>query len=104
MQECLIQQRYRSGIDRKVGHSYYCYEIILSSKRSYAVATILDKSVITCDMEGVIETFSDGAVAMFGYDRVETINKLRVSAFSPGQIVLQNLGIWLSTASGKESG
>ena len=49
-------------------------------------------------MEGVIETFSDGAVAMFGYDRVETINKLRVSAFSPGQIVLQNLGIWLSTA------
>ncbi len=98
MQECLIQQRYRSGIDRKVGHSYYCYEIILSSKRSYAVATILDKSVITCDMEGVIETFSDGAVAMFGYDRVETINKLRVSAFSPGQIVLQNLGIWLSTA------
>ncbi len=62
------------------------------------MATTLDKSVITCDMEGVIDTFSDGAVAMFGYDREEAVNKLRVSAFSPGQIVLQNLGTWLATA------
>ncbi|HLP28714.1 MAG TPA: UbiA family prenyltransferase [Candidatus Didemnitutus sp.] len=62
------------------------------------MATALDRSVITCDMEGVIDTFSDGAVNMFGYDRMETVGKLRVSAFSPGQIVLQNLGTWLSTA------
>lgn len=62
------------------------------------MATALDKSVITCDMEGIIETFSDGAVRMFGYDKGETIGKLRVSIFSPGEIVLQNLGMWLSTA------
>jgi len=62
------------------------------------MATTLDKSVITCDMEGVIETFSEGAVHMFGYQSEETVGKLRVSAFSPGQVVLQNLGGWLSTA------
>lgn len=62
------------------------------------MATTLDKSVITCDMEGVIETFSPGAQAMFGYSQDETIGKLRVSAFSPGEIVLQNLPGWLATA------
>lgn len=62
------------------------------------MATALDKSVITCDMEGVIETYSDGAELMFGYNKDETIGKLRVSAFSPGEIVLQNLKTWLTTA------
>ncbi|MEN9281886.1 MAG: hypothetical protein RL594_821 [Bacteroidota bacterium] len=62
------------------------------------MATTLDKSVITCDMEGVIETFSPGAQAMFGYSQEEAVGKMRVSAFSPGEVVLQNLGAWLATA------
>ena len=56
------------------------------------------KSVITCDMEGVIETFNPGAEEMFGYDKEELIGKKRVSLFSPGEIVLQNVGTWLSEA------
>lgn len=62
------------------------------------MATTLDKSVITCDMEGVIETFSPGAQEMFGYSHDEAVGKMRVSAFSPGEVVLQNLGAWLATA------
>ena len=49
-------------------------------------------------MEGIIETFSDGAQRMFGYSKEETVGKLRVSVFSPGEIVLQNLNIWLTSA------
>lgn len=56
------------------------------------------KSTITCDMEGVIETFNVGAQEMFGYTPEEAVGKLRVSAFSPGEIVLQNLKGWLATA------
>ncbi len=62
------------------------------------MATTLDKSVITCDMEGVIETFSVGAEHMFGYSSEETVGHLRVSVFSPGEVVLQNLKTWLNTA------
>lgn len=57
-----------------------------------------DKSVITCDMEGVIDAYNTGAEKMFGYSREETLGKLRVSVFSPGEIVLQNLSTWLSSA------
>ena len=60
--------------------------------------TAADKSVITCDMEGVIDTYNAGAERMFGYSRDETLGKLRVSAFSPGEIVLQNLKTWLTAA------
>lgn len=56
------------------------------------------KSTITCDMEGIIDTFNIGAQEMFGYTAEETIGKLRVSAFSPGEVVLQNLKTWLTTA------
>jgi len=49
-------------------------------------------------MEGVIDTFNPGAVQMFGYSAEETIGKLRVSIFSPGEVVLQNLKTWLDTA------
>jgi 1,4-dihydroxy-2-naphthoate polyprenyltransferase len=59
----------------------------------------MDKSVITCDMEGRIETFNEGAVEIFGYQPEEVIGKKRVSLFSPGQIVLQNVPSWLKTAS-----
>lgn len=62
------------------------------------MATTLEKSVITCDLEGIIETYSSGAEVMFGYSPNETVGKLRVSVFSPGEIVLQNLSTWLGTA------
>ena len=56
------------------------------------------KSTITCDMEGVIETMNDGAEKIFGYKKTELIGKKRVSIFSPGEIVLQNVASWLNTA------
>ncbi|HRN51564.1 MAG TPA: UbiA family prenyltransferase [Anaerolineales bacterium] len=63
------------------------------------MAKTLAKSVITCDMEGRIETFGDGSEKMFGYSKAEIIGKKRVSAFSPGQVVLEHVPTWLSTAS-----
>ena len=57
------------------------------------------KSVITCDMEGRIETFNSGAEALFGYKAEEVVGKERVSVFSPGEIVLQNVPVWLARAS-----
>lgn len=57
------------------------------------------KSVITCDMEGIIETFNRGAEEVFGYKKEEVIGKQRVSVFSPGEIVLQNVPVWLKKAS-----
>ena len=56
------------------------------------------KSVITCDMEGVIETMNEGAEKIFGYKKEELIGHKRVSLFSPGEIVLQNVAGWLATA------
>ena len=53
------------------------------------------KSVITCDLEGRIETFSEGAAAMFGYAPEEVIGKKRVSLFSPGLVVLEHIESWL---------
>ena len=57
------------------------------------------KSVITCDMEGRIETFNKGAEQLFGYSADEVIGQERVSVFSPGEIVLQNVPVWLQKAS-----
>ncbi len=56
------------------------------------------KSVITCDMEGRVLTMNDGAEKIFGYKKEEIIGKKRVSIFSPGEIVIQNVGNWLATA------
>jgi 1,4-dihydroxy-2-naphthoate polyprenyltransferase len=59
------------------------------------------KSVITCDMEGRIETYNNGAEQIFGYPADEVIGKKRVSLFSPGQVVLQSVPSWLKVASEK---
>jgi len=59
------------------------------------------KSIITCDMEGIILTMNTGAEKIFGYQKHELIGKQRVSLFSPGEIVLQNVASWLDIASKK---
>ena len=58
----------------------------------------MKKSTITCDMEGRILTMNDGAEQVFGYPKEELIGKKRVSIFSPGEIVLQNVEGWLDEA------
>ncbi len=60
-------------------------------------------SVITCDMEGRIETYNEGAHRIFGYAPDEVIGKRRVSLFSPGEIVLGHVPRWLKEASTKGS-
>lgn len=59
----------------------------------------INKSVITCDLEGRIQTFNKGAQEIFGYNADEVIGKKRVSLFSPGVIVLGHIGGWLKAAS-----
>jgi 1,4-dihydroxy-2-naphthoate octaprenyltransferase len=61
-------------------------------------ATQQVKSVVTCDMEGRIETYNRGAEQIFGYRADEVIGKKRVSLFSPGQVVLQYVPNWLKIA------
>ncbi|MEA3143824.1 MAG: 1,4-dihydroxy-2-naphthoate polyprenyltransferase [Thermoplasmata archaeon] len=55
-------------------------------------------SVITCDMEGRIETFNDGAQQIFGYAAGEVVGHKRVSLFSPGEVVLGHVPRWLKEA------
>ena len=56
------------------------------------------KSVIICDMEGLITNLNDGATKMFGYNPKDLVGIKRVSIFSPGEIVLQNVLGWLKDA------
>lgn len=56
------------------------------------------KSIITCDLDGKVETFSDGAEKLFGYTRDEVIGKKRVSDFSSGEVVLGHVVNWLKIA------
>jgi PAS domain S-box-containing protein len=63
------------------------------------MASATDISVITCDMEGRIETFSPGAENIFGWSKDEVVGKKRVSLFSPGETVLEHVPGWLKTAS-----
>ena len=46
------------------------------------------KSVIICDMEGVIQEMNKGALDMFGYTKDELIGIKRVSIFSEADIVI----------------
>ena len=56
------------------------------------------KSVITCDLDGKVETFSEGAEALFGFTANEIIGKARVGDFSDGQVVLGHVVGWLKEA------
>ena len=49
-------------------------------------------------MEGVIENLNKDAEKLFGYQNSELIGKKRVSIFSEGEIVLQNVLMWLKKA------
>ena len=64
------------------------------------------KSVITCDLDGKIETYSEGAATLFGYTQEEVVGKMRVSDFSDGQVVLGHVIGWLdeSVKKGKWEG
>lgn len=62
------------------------------------MATSTDKSVITCDLEGRIETFGGAAEQIFGWSADEVIGKKRVSLFSPGPVVLEHVPRWLKTS------
>lgn len=62
------------------------------------MADRVQKSVITCDMEGRIETFNKAAEEIFGYSAGEVIGHKRVSVFSPGEVVLAHVPKWLETA------
>jgi 1,4-dihydroxy-2-naphthoate polyprenyltransferase len=56
------------------------------------------KSVVTCDLEGRIETVNQGAEKLFGYSAEELIGRKRVSIFSPGLVVLGHVQNWLKAA------
>ena len=56
------------------------------------------KSVITCDLDGKLETFNEGAASLFGYNQKEVVNKMRVSDCSDGQVVLGHVVGWLAEA------
>ena len=56
------------------------------------------KSIITCDLDGKVETFSEGAEKLYGYTKDEVIGKKRVSDFSPGEVVLGHVVNWLKIA------
>jgi 1,4-dihydroxy-2-naphthoate octaprenyltransferase len=55
-------------------------------------------SVITCDLDGKLETYNEAAEKLFGYTQEEIIGKGRVSDFSPGQVVLGHVVNWLDEA------
>ena len=59
------------------------------------------KSVIICDMEGVILEMNKGALDMFGYSKEELVGIKRVSIFSEADIVIQNVLGWLDEANKK---
>ena len=52
-------------------------------------------------MEGIILKMNKGAADMFGYNPNELIGNKRVSLFSPGEIVIQNVLGWLDVANKK---
>jgi 1,4-dihydroxy-2-naphthoate polyprenyltransferase len=56
------------------------------------------KSVITCDLEGRIETANQAVETVFGYSPDELIGNKRVSLFSPGPVVLGHVQTWLKIA------
>ena len=55
------------------------------------------KSVIICDMEGLITNMNEGAEKVFGYPSNELVGIKRVSIFSPGEIAVSYTHLTLPT-------
>ncbi len=55
-------------------------------------------SVITCDLQGVVKTYSHGAHKLFGYNPDEVIGKLSVAVFHPPERVAELVPRLLKTA------
>jgi PAS domain S-box-containing protein len=55
-------------------------------------------SVITCDLEGTVKTFTHGAQALFGYSPDEVENKMSVAAFHTPESVAELVPRLLKTA------
>jgi 1,4-dihydroxy-2-naphthoate octaprenyltransferase len=56
------------------------------------------EGIVTCDMEGRIQSFDAGAEAIFGHAPGEVIGKKRIAFLVPGPIAIGQLGGWLKTA------
>lgn len=55
-------------------------------------------SVITCDLEGTVRTFTHGAQKLFGYDPTEVEGKMSVAAFHLPEKVAELVPRLLKTA------
>jgi 1,4-dihydroxy-2-naphthoate polyprenyltransferase len=55
-------------------------------------------AVVTCDSEGRIRAFDQGAQEMFGYRPEEVIGKKRFRALAPGMVAIRSLDGWLAQA------
>lgn len=55
-------------------------------------------SVITCDLNGLVKTFSRGAENLFGYHPKEVVSKLSVAVFHPPEKVEELVPRLLKTA------
>ncbi|MBI4416772.1 MAG: PAS domain-containing protein [Euryarchaeota archaeon] len=64
------------------------------SEKEIAQAT----SVITCDLEGVVKTYSHGAHKLFGYNPDDVIGKMSVAVFHPPEKVAELVPRLLKTA------
>ena len=83
--------------------------LLYSTTSSVNIGNIMSEtreivSVITCDLEGRIETFNRNAEKLFGYSADEVIGKKRVSLFSPGMVVLGHVANWLDKAKENKDG
>lgn len=55
-------------------------------------------SVITCDLEGVVKTFTHGAEKLFGYAPDEVVGTASVAIFHPPEVVGELVPRLLKTA------
>ena len=55
-------------------------------------------SVITCDLQGIVKTYTHGAQMLFGYAPNEVEGKMSVAAFHPPERVAELVPRLLKTA------
>ena len=87
-------QAYYNGSGKKINCLYHLLRYVLHLPLNLKSM----KSIIICDLEGVIEKINPDGEKLFGYSKEELVGKKRVSLFSAGEIVIQNVGNWLASA------